>query len=268
MPEPRALSGRKLALPRALLLDFGGVIVETTRVPGWEAALAAEVGARLAGVAGAPTPAQVARDIGFGARADSRWKDAMSRPFSPRELTHAEFWGDFVAADWPPAARAAVLADAAELCRRMGHLRSERRLRGGMEALLDAADAAGIPVGIVSNALSGQVHHDWLAEHGLAGRFAVKIHSDEARVRKPNPEMILLATRALGLAPAEAWYVGDNFDRDVLCGRRAGVGGIVLMEAGGTWDLPYELDLRPDAIVPDPTGLLALLEAAQREAAA
>ena len=167
-----------------------------------------------------------------------------------------------------PRAREAVLADARELCRRMGHLKSARQLRAGMADLLDAADRAGVPVGIVSNALSGQVHLDWLAEHGLTARFAVTIHSDEARVRKPNPEMIHLAARALGVAPADAWYVGDNFDRDVLCGRRAGVGGNILMEAKGTWDLPYELDLRPDAIVPDPRGLLALLETALREAAA
>ncbi len=160
------------------------MIVETTKVPGWEAALAAEVAERLAGIAGAPGPAQIARDIGFGARADSRWKDAMSRPFAPRELTHAEFWGDFVAADWPAAAREAVLGDAAELCRRMGHLRSDRRLRAGMDRLLDGADAAGIPVGIVSNALSGQVHLDWLAEHGMTDRFAVRIHSDDG----PGPQ--------------------------------------------------------------------------------
>jgi phosphoglycolate phosphatase-like HAD superfamily hydrolase len=268
VPEARALSGRRLAAPRALLLDFGGVIVETSKVAGWERLLAEEVAPRLAGIAAAPDLGQIARDIGFGARADARWKDAMSRPFAPRELTHAEFWGDFVAADWPAAARAAVVADAAELCRRMGHLKCVRRLRDGMERLLDRADAAGVPVGIVSNALSGQVHLDWLAEHGLTDRFAVMVHSDEAGVRKPNPEMILAAARALGVGPGEAWYVGDNFDRDVLCGRRAGVGGNILMEAKGTWELPYELDLRPDAIVADPNELLALLEAALHEAVA
>ena len=91
----------------------------------------------------------------------------MSRPFAPRELTHAEFWGEFVAADWPAEARDAVVADAGELCRRMGHLRSARTLRDGMLDLLDVADAARVPVAIVSNALSGQVHLDWLAERGL-----------------------------------------------------------------------------------------------------
>ncbi|HET9067565.1 MAG TPA: HAD family hydrolase [Amaricoccus sp.] len=268
MRDLKALSGRKLPAPRALLLDFGGVIVETAKVPGWEALLAGEVARRLEGVADAPGLEQVARDIGFGARADSHWKDAMSRPFAPRELTHAEFWGDFVAADWPAAARAAVVADATELCRRMGHLRSARTLRDGMLDLLDAADLARVPVGIVSNALSGRVHLDWLEENGLAGRFAVEIHSDEAGVRKPNPEMIHLATRALGIDPGEAWYVGDNFDRDVLCGRRAGVGGIILMEAKGTWDLPYELDLRPDAIVAGPRELHALFSTAFGEVSA
>jgi len=268
MHDRRSLSGRKLAAPRALLLDFGGVVVETAKVAGWEGLLAAEVARRLDGVAEAPDPGQIARDIGFGARADSRWKDAMSRPFAPRELTHAEFWGEFVAADWPAEARDTVVADAGELCRRMGHLRSARTLRDGMLDLLDVADAARVPVAIVSNALSGQVHLDWLAERGLEERFAVAIHSDAAGVRKPNPEIIWLATRALGVEPSEAWYVGDNFDRDVLCGRRAGVGGVILMEAKGTWELPYELDLRPDAIVSGPHELHGLFAAVLAEVTA
>ena len=72
MPDSRALSGRKLAAPRALLLDFGGVIVETTKVPGWETALAAEVAERLAGIAGAPGPAQIARGGRARCRGPSR----------------------------------------------------------------------------------------------------------------------------------------------------------------------------------------------------
>ena len=40
------------------------------------------------------------------------------------------------------------------------------------------------------------------------------------------------------------------------------------MVAKGTWDLPYELRLRPDAIVADPRELHALLASALREVAA
>jgi HAD superfamily hydrolase (TIGR01549 family) len=262
------LSGKALAAPRALLLDFGGVIVETARIPGWEDRLAEKVEAVL-GKAGAGavvlTRQRIVADILAGCIADSHWKNAMSRPLSPPELTYEQFWGDFVAADWPEAARQAVIAEARELCRQMGHLRSRRQLRDGMAELLDRCDATGVPVGIVSNALSGQVHIDFLEEHGWTERFAAKIHSDEARVRKPNPEMIHIACRELGVEPRDAWYVGDNFDRDVLCGVRAGIGGNILMEAKGTYDMPYDLGLKPDAIVASPRHLLALLERSQED---
>ena len=59
--------------------------------------------------------------------------------------------------------------------------------------------------------------------------------------------------------------VGDNFDRDVLCGLRAGIGGNILMEAKGTYDMPYDLGVKPDAIVPSPRQLLALLEQSQKD---
>ena len=262
------LSGRALSAPRALLLDFGGVVVETARIPGWEDRLAEKVEAVLeqagAGAAMLSRP-RILADIRAGCIADSHWKNAMSRPLSPPELTYEQFWGDFVAADWPEKARRAVLAEARELCRQMGHLRSLRRLREGMLELLDRCDATGVPVGIVSNALSGRVHIDFLDEHGWTDRFAVKIHSDEAKVRKPNPQMILIACRELGVEPRDAWYVGDNFDRDVLCGLRAGIGGNILMEAKGTYEMPYDLAVKPDAIVAGPRQLLALLAQSQKD---
>jgi HAD superfamily hydrolase (TIGR01549 family) len=266
-----ATSARQLAAPKALLLDFGGVIVSTTHLPGWQARLAGHVRGLLdsAGVS-APelSVAQITDDIKAAGIADSHWKDAMSRPLAPRELRHEEFWGDFTAGDWPQQAQDVVVTEAYDLCRKMGNWKSERVLRKGMLDLLDAADAAGVPVGIVSNALCGQVHLDFLDAHGLADRFAIIIHSDEVKLRKPNPEMIWLATRALGVEAGEAWYVGDNFDRDVLCGKRAGIGGNILMEAKGTYDLPYELKLKPDVIVADPVGLLAVFAAATRGIAA
>ncbi|MFA1540655.1 HAD family hydrolase [Actinomadura monticuli] len=249
-----------LPKPRALLLDFGGVLVETSRRPGWSAALAKEVHASLirAGCH-ALDVAAVETDIKAGVAADRCWKDAMSRPYAPPEMTHAAFWGDYVAADWPASARQLVIAHATPLCKRMGELRQERRIRPGIPELLDAADGLGIPCAVVSNSLSGAVHRDFTAATGLDGKLAFEVYSDEVGVRKPNPEMIWIATRALGIEPAVAWYAGDNFDRDVVCGHRAGVGGNILMVAKGTYDVPYEVRSRPDAIVDDGHGLLELL---------
>lgn len=78
-----------------------------------------------------------------------------------------------------------MVAGAAELCRVMGHMRRTATLRSGMLELLDAADAAGVPVGIVSNALSGAVHLDFLRQHDLLRRFAVEVHSDAVRIESP-----------------------------------------------------------------------------------
>ncbi|GAB3137320.1 hypothetical protein GCM10027290_02850 [Micromonospora sonneratiae] len=252
-----------LTPPRALLLDFGGVVVQTVHRANWADDLAAEVYALLDGCGCRQfDTTAVRRDILAGAAADSGWKNAMSRMPTPSELTPVMFWRDFVAGDWPDQARAIVTSQAWLLCRRMGELRSERRARHGLVDLLAWCTGRGLPVGVVSNALSGVVHRDWLAHAGLEKHFALQIYSDELGIRKPHPDMIGIGCRSLGVQPGQAWYVGDNFDRDVLCGRRAGVGATILMTARDTYDLPYEVAAEPDAVVADPAELLVLLKGA------
>lgn len=251
-----------LKKPKALLVDFGGVIVTTHTLEGWQQRLADHVIRELESNGAADeslTQTRVERDIAMAAKADSHWKDAMSRLYEPAELTHVQFWEGFVAGDWPSVAQAYVIQHATELCRVMGELRQERVLRDGFIELLDTAKNAGIPVVIVSNSLCGRVHRDWLRTEGYSDWFAAEIYSDEAGVRKPNPQMIHLGADAAGVTAAESWYVGDNFDRDVLCGLRAGVGGNILMEAGSTYDMPYDLQIQADAVVADPHELHKLL---------
>lgn len=246
-----------LPAPRGLLLDFGGVVVETQNLDDWPQRMA-EVLAddmRRAGVSATVDAGRIAGDLVAGAAADSRWKDAMSRPFAPAEITYSMFWEDFVAADWPQPERRYVAANAKELCRKLGHVRQKRVLRDGVLDLLDAAEDSGVPVGIVSNALMGGVHREWLDDNGLADRFAAQIYSDEVAARKPNPAMIRLGAEAIGIDIRDCWYVGDNFDRDVLCGHRAGVGGNVLMVARSTYQPPYAPLLRADLTVDGPVDL-------------
>ncbi|NUW44516.1 HAD family hydrolase [Nonomuraea rhodomycinica] len=248
--------------PKALLLDFGGVVVETTRRPSWAAELAAEVHGLLTGAGfDGLTAEDVECDIRAGARADGYWKDSTSRQLAPEETTHRRFWADFVATDWPEQARTLVTVEATPLCRRMGELRSDRKTRAGTVELLTACRARGVVPAVVSNALCGAVHRDFLARDGLDRLIATQVYSDEVGVRKPNPEMIRLACRALGVDPAQTWYVGDNYDRDVVCGARAEVGATVLMVSRSTEKIPYRVRQSPQATVEDPRGLLNLLEA-------
>jgi HAD superfamily hydrolase (TIGR01549 family) len=250
----------ELPVPRALLLDFGGVIVEGVRRPGWPAAVAGEVRELLVaeGVT-AMTADDVEVDLQAGRTALRAWKNSMSRPYAPRESTYEEFWADFVAADWPETARKVVTAHAEQLCRRVVELQAERQPRRGLSDLVQTAHELGVRMGIVSNAMVGDVHREIVQSLGLASRFGVQIYSDEVGLRKPNPELIHLALRALDVPAGESWYVGDHFDRDVVCGRRAGVGAAVLMIAGRTFDEPFRVRHRPDLIVDDPADLNRVL---------
>ncbi|MEV5609530.1 HAD-IA family hydrolase [Streptomyces sp. NPDC052225] len=250
----------ELTRPTALLLDFGGVVVATTNRPSWAGELAAELYDALTAAGCHELSAEhIEADLRAASAADAHWKNAMSRPAAPREMTYHRFWTEFVAADWPDAALAWVTAHAQPLCHRIGQLKQDRANRPGTGELLDTCEEFGIRVGIVSNALAGSVHRDHMAACGLDKRVAVQVYSDEVGVRKPNPELIRIAARALAAEPADCWYVGDNYDRDVLCGRRAGVGATVLMEARGTYDRPYVVQAEPDAVVADPHALRALL---------
>jgi phosphoglycolate phosphatase-like HAD superfamily hydrolase len=248
------------SLPRALLLDFGGVIVDDAYRPGWASELAQTIhtllGARR--VTGASAQS-IAADLASGLEAYGRWCDGMSRPYAPSEVGHEQFWADFIAPDWPAAAREVVLAHSAALCQRLGEVRHAWHVRPGMPELLAYAAGQGMLLAVVSNTLYGSVHRDFLERVGLADWFAVQLYSDEVGVRKPNPELILRATRSLAVGPEQVWFVGDTRSRDVRCGRRARVAVTVLMQSART---PYEpaSPVEPDHTVADPVELLALLK--------
>ena len=238
--------------PEALLLDFGGVVFESRKRASGIAEFAREAHELLV-KAGCSSldESMLLEDIESGLTAWRAWKTSKSRAFAPRDVSHEEFWRDFVAADWPQPARDAAVAAASYLCLRLGHLEAERSLRPGAHDLLSFAAERGVGLAIVSNSLSGQVHRDIVQWLGLDGLFGAQIYSDECLVRKPNPEMIRLAAKALDVAVERCWYVGDTFDRDVLCGRRAGVGCTVLMVDDETYQIPYRVRAAPDLIVQD-----------------
>jgi phosphoglycolate phosphatase-like HAD superfamily hydrolase len=234
-----------MVAPRALLLDFGGVLVESA---GDKPEPDGFVGRLHDLVDGSVAPDVIAADLAAGDRAYARWRDAMARPYAPAEITHEQFWADFVCADWPAPARAAVVGRATELAYAWTAWGPATRLRDGVVDLLDAARTAGIPLAVVSNTLCGAAFRDFLDQCGVGDRFAVQCYSDELGVRKPNPALVLAATDALGVPAADAWFIGDTPLRDVLAGRRAGIGRTILVRSSRRVD---ESDPRgrPDVVL-------------------
>lgn len=248
--------------PRALLLDFGGVIVMGKQRSMWTVELAETVHTLLrARNCPRPDTTAIISDLTAGFEAYSCLCDAMSRPYGPAQLTHEAFWADFVAPDWPAAAREVVLAHASTLARRMGEVMNAWELRPGILGLVAEAADRGVLLAVVSNTLCGAVHREYLERVAVADRFSVQMYSDEAGVRKPNPELILRATRALGVNTDEAWFVGDTYSRDVQCGRRAGVGRMIVMRSERTDREPFMVTAEPDYVVDDAHELRMLLSA-------
>ena len=91
----------------------------------------------------------------------------------------------------------------------------------GVDALLTAAHAAGVPCGMASNSPRSWVTGN-LERLGLASRFDVVVAVDEVTNPKPHPEPYLRAVAALGASPASAVGLEDTVI-GVTAARRAGL---------------------------------------------
>jgi phosphoglycolate phosphatase len=97
----------------------------------------------------------------------------------------------------------------------------------GIEAMLQAIESAGGRWGIVTN------KPEYLARKlmpmlGWESRCAVLIGGDTLPERKPHPLPLWHAAEAMGVAPSDVVYVGDD-ERDILAARAAGMRSIVAL---------------------------------------
>ncbi|MEV4754390.1 HAD family hydrolase [Micromonospora sp. NPDC049559] len=245
--------------PAALLLDFGGVLVDSPRPQTPAPPALVE---RLHTLTGRAVPVEaIVRDITAGARRFARWRDETSQDEGPLEVTHDRIWDEFITTGWPAAARAAVRREATSLTYAWAW-GDGWAVREGIAEALRAAAAGGIPMVVVSNAISGAAHRDFLASAGLRPLFAAEFYSDEVGIRKPNPELAWRAAEAAGVPIGKCWFVGDTVDRDIACARRAGAGAAILMRSSRTARARTVRELVPDVVVDDGYGLLDLLRRA------
>jgi len=98
-------------------------------------------------------------------------------------------------------------------------LAQESTLFDGVEELLAALDARGVRWGIVTNKPEG-LARGVVEGFGWRQRCAVLVGGDTLPTRKPDPAPLLHACSALGVAPGDALYVGDDL-RDVQAARAA-----------------------------------------------
>jgi phosphoglycolate phosphatase len=91
----------------------------------------------------------------------------------------------------------------------------------GVDEMLSALEADGIPWGIVTNKAT-RFTSAIVAGLRLVERAAIVVCGDTTPHSKPHPEPLLHAARAMGVAPEAAVYVGDDL-RDAQAARAAGM---------------------------------------------
>ncbi len=120
------------------------------------------------------------------------------------------------------------------------------RARPGAGEALAALGARGLRLAVVSN--FDHRLEPILAGLGLAGFFEAVVRPAHAGAAKPDAQIFACALARLGVAPAEAVYVGDDAEQDVAGARAAVLAAIDVAELATLAELPARIDaLEPDA---------------------
>lgn len=125
----------------------------------------------------------------------------------------------------------------------------------GARELVDGLHARGVATGVVTSGSRDRVSRE-LDHHGFA--FHACVFGCDVAEKKPHPEGLLLCLGRMGVAAAEAVYVGDS-PEDIAMARAAGVYSIAVP---GTYpNREALLASRPDAVAASLGAVLEVVDA-------
>lgn len=109
--------------------------------------------------------------------------------------------------------------------KRFCELVAAQPLRPGVAALMDEADASGVPLAVASSSTRDWV--EWnLGQRDLLRRFRFVHTFDDVTHGKPDPALYLMTVAALGVDPAATVALEDSYN-GMLAAKRAGLACVV-----------------------------------------
>jgi putative hydrolase of the HAD superfamily len=173
---------------------------------------------------GHPTTARRVHEAEYLGKADVDRRFRARRDPGTDSSRHTDYVGIILEAlGVPPDRRPAIAAALHEENQRHGLWRV---MHDDTPAVLDALRARGLRLAVVSNA-DGRVAAA-LAASGLDHHFTAVVDSHLVGIEKPDPRIFQLALAACDVDPAEALFVGDIYEIDVVGARNAGMDAVLI----------------------------------------
>jgi FMN phosphatase YigB (HAD superfamily)/sugar phosphate isomerase/epimerase len=236
----------------AILFDMGGTLRRATNREFSEKVVICKKILELTGFES--DPEDFARILDTRANAYRKWsKQELA------ELNEIGFWTQWMLPELAVEKVSALAVDLNQIWRnadRIYHV-----LPDAKETILGLFRAS-YRLGLVSNTTSSVEAPNLLDDLGVAGCFEAVVLSCQVGIRKPRPEILLEATRRMGIPPERCAYIGNLPDRDVAAARKAGfTRTVILRDPKSPADLPQDAALIPDQTIDNLKELLVLFPA-------
>lgn len=172
------------------------------------------------------------------------------------ELSEEELWTRWMLPDIPAAQVAPLAMQLNQIWRSAN---SQYIVLPEAREVILALFRRGYRLGLVSNTTSSVEAPQLLEDLEVSGCFETVVLSCKVGRRKPDPEILLSATRRMGIQPQCCAYVGDLPYRDVQASYHAGFArSIIISDTLEMADTSCEPALKPHHIIRNLRELLAL----------
>jgi putative hydrolase of the HAD superfamily len=107
-------------------------------------------------------------------------------------------------------------------------------LRYDARSILSTLRTKKLKTGIISGVYEEEIRKILHIVYLDEALFDIVVGSDTIQKRKPDPEVFIYALRKLGIEPHEAFYVGDNVEKDYKVAERVGMTPFLIGKSGTT----------------------------------